>query len=307
MTVRSVRRSSLAVAPAGSTAIDRDLFPPAFLRLLAAVPGLVRRLHAGVVAGTRPARGGGGPFLFRGHREYRPGDDLRRVDWAVLARLNRVVVREFDEERDSWSEVWFDGSASAAPFGGWPALARATAVACAVGLAYGGRTRLGVVREGEAEPLLESDDPAAVREALAALSAEAPAGRAGVAKALPRLRALVPRNARWTFLSDLLTRAEPGALRAFAGRGITGAIVHLRVPELTAPVPGGLWAARDVETGEVRTVRWTREAADRVTRRAAAHAALWASHAAQAGLEYVPFAPTTPGEDVLRRLALLGR
>jgi uncharacterized protein (DUF58 family) len=31
-------------------------------------------------------------------REYRPGDDLRRVHWRSTARLNRLVVREYDDE-----------------------------------------------------------------------------------------------------------------------------------------------------------------------------------------------------------------
>ena len=37
-------------------------------------------------------------------------------------------------------------------------------------------------------------------------------------------------------ISDLLSRAEPGCLHALAGRDLRGALLHLRVPEVTAPM-----------------------------------------------------------------------
>lgn len=40
--------------------------------------------------------GGGDQFL--GVREYRPGDDVRRMHWRSTARSGRLVVREFEEE-----------------------------------------------------------------------------------------------------------------------------------------------------------------------------------------------------------------
>ncbi|QEZ44764.1 DUF58 domain-containing protein [Cupriavidus oxalaticus] len=50
--------------------------------------------------------------LFRGFgldladlREYRPGDDVRHIDWNVTARLQTPHVREFQEDRDV--SAWF--------------------------------------------------------------------------------------------------------------------------------------------------------------------------------------------------------
>jgi uncharacterized protein (DUF58 family) len=288
---------------ASDASADTDPFPPAFLRLLAAVPSLVRRTRVGAAAGVHAARGPGGPFLFRSHREYREGDDLRRVDWGVLARHDRVVVREFEAERDSRTDVWIDGSASLAPFAGLPALLRAAALACATGLSGGGRVHVGVVRGGEPADLFDADDLSAIPALLDALRRVTPDGKASWADALPRLRPRIPARARWFLASDLITEAEPGLLERFGGRGHSGAILHLRVPQVWSPPSEGLWEARDVETGARRTIRWTPARAAAVAAKAAAHAERWARHGREAGLAYLPFAPTTEPEALLRRIA----
>ena len=290
-------------APPNET-IDPTLFPLSFLRLLSLVSSAVRRLHAGVADGRRPVRGEGGRFLFRGHREYRPGDDLRRVDWNVEARLDRLQVRQFDAERDVLTEVWLDGSASMAPFGGRGAAARAAALACATGLADGGRIRLGCLREGEAHVLLEASEPARVREVLERLSADEPRGRTQLGRALPKLVRRVARGARFVLVSDLLTRADPGVLHTLAGRGIRGAVLHLRVPEVTSPSPQRAYIARDVESGDERRVRLDAACAARVAARAKAHADLWAHHTRMVGLVYMPFTPRLDPEALLRKIVL---
>jgi len=299
-----VKSAVVRAAESEPARVDPVLFPESFLRLLPAVPGLVRRIRAGSGAGTVVARGPGGPFLFRGHREYRPGDDLRRVDWGVLARHDRVVVREFEAERDSRTEVWVDGSASVGAASAWPAVARAAALAAALGVAGGGRVRLGVVREGRAEPLVVIDDATGLREVLEGLSRERPAGRARLDEALPPLATRLPRRSRWFFVSDLLSRADPGVLHRMAGRGLHGALLHVRAPAVEGVKDDTVVVARDAETGETRTLRWTRAYAATVAARAQEHADRWARHAAQVGLAYLAFAPSTAPEALLRRLAV---
>jgi len=293
-------RSRRSRAEAESSA----LFPEPFLRLLGAVPMLVRRLHAGPADGRRAVRGEGGRFLFRGHRPYRPGDDLRRVDWNVAARHGRLLVRQYDAERDVRTEVWIDASASMRPLGARVAAAQAAALCCATGLGAQGSVRLGCLVGGEARVLVHADEPGEMRAILDALTATEPDGRAHLASALPVLVHRLGRNARLLLVSDLLTRADPGVLHALAGRGVRGALLHLRVPEVAAPAPGGTVRVRDAETGEERTVALDARAAARVADRAKAHADLWAHHAHAVGLAYLPFAPGFEPERLLRRLVL---
>lgn len=286
---------------------DPGLFPASFVRLLGAVPRVVRRGRAGLPGGRVACATVGGRFLFRGHRAYRPGDDLRRMDWRVAARLGRLAVREFDEERELRAEVWLDASASMGPCGGRVAAWRAAALAACVELAAGARVRLGVVRAGLLEPLLEVEGVAGMHEVLAALARIAPAGRAGWALALPRLARRLPRGARLVLVSDLLSQAGPAGLAALGGRGVRGLLLHLRVPEVHAPAPGGLLRVRDVEGRGERLLRLDGAAAARVAARAQAHAALWARHAQSVGLSCVPFAPGQDEEALLRRLVVEAR
>ncbi len=292
-----------APRPAPASRIDPALFPPAFLRFLATVDGLVRRARAGADAGARAAGGAGGAFLFRGHREYRPGDDLRRLDWGVLGRLDRAVVREHEAERDLRTEVVLDGSASLRPFDGWPAAARAAALCAAIGLAGGeAHVRLSVLRGVGPTFLPEAEGPAGLEGLLAALSSQRPEGTLDLAAALPAFAVRLSSRARLVLVSDLLTAAPPETLFRVAGRGRVGTLLHLRVPEATAPEPGAHWLARDVETGATREVRFTAEVAARVAARAQAHADRWAHAARQVGLAYLPFAPSTAPDVLLGHL-----
>ncbi len=50
--------------------------------------------------GSYRSRMRGPGFDFDEHRAYRPGDDVRRIDWNVTARLNTPYVRETHAERE---------------------------------------------------------------------------------------------------------------------------------------------------------------------------------------------------------------
>ena len=49
---------------------------------------------------------------FAEHRQYMPGDDVRRIDWKVYARSERLVVKEYVEETNLACHLLVDGSES---------------------------------------------------------------------------------------------------------------------------------------------------------------------------------------------------
>lgn len=68
----------------------------------------IRNLRVGPY--TSPLRGTG--FDFDEHRPYRPGDDVRRIDWNVTARLNAPFLRMTHAERELTAIVALDVSRS---------------------------------------------------------------------------------------------------------------------------------------------------------------------------------------------------
>jgi uncharacterized protein (DUF58 family) len=70
--------------------------------------GLVDGLISGEYHSIFKGRG----IEFSEVREYRPGDDIRAIDWNVTARFNAPYVKEFIEERDLTLLIVFDVSSS---------------------------------------------------------------------------------------------------------------------------------------------------------------------------------------------------
>ncbi len=64
------------------------------------------------LSGSRKSVKKGISAEFSDFREYMPGDDLRRLDWNVFARLDRPYIREYMEEKEAVVSVLVDTSAS---------------------------------------------------------------------------------------------------------------------------------------------------------------------------------------------------
>lgn len=100
--------------------------------------------------GARRSLQKGGAVEFADYREYSPGDELRRVDWKAYARLGRLYVKEFLDERQQTVLFLLDVSASM-DWGGPPAHKGRYALQIAAGLgtcALAGSDRLAVIFAG---------------------------------------------------------------------------------------------------------------------------------------------------------------
>lgn len=232
----------------------RYLRPDAIARI-ARLELRARAVVEGVLAGLHKSPFKGQSVAFLQHREYAPGDDLRRVDWKVWARQDRLTVKEFEEETDLRLTLLVDGSASmdyapdrpATPRLGkydcaatlaaslaWLALSHGDAVGCAV---FDNRIRASAPARTKRSHL------ASVIEVL-----EWPRGRGvGTRHAsafLPAFRGLaetLPRRGLVVVISDLLGDRDgimPG-LRFLRMRGHDVALLHvLDDDELDFPFDG---------------------------------------------------------------------
>ncbi len=64
------------------------------------------------MSGSRKSVQKGISAEFSDFREYMQGDDLRRMDWNVYARLDKLYIREYLEEKEAVISVLVDTSAS---------------------------------------------------------------------------------------------------------------------------------------------------------------------------------------------------
>jgi uncharacterized protein (DUF58 family) len=74
------------------------------LRAQVAVDGVQKGMHRSSLRGISTT--------FAQHREYVAGDDVRHLDWRIMARSDRNVLREFEEETDLCVYFVLDASQS---------------------------------------------------------------------------------------------------------------------------------------------------------------------------------------------------
>ncbi|MFB6193032.1 MAG: DUF58 domain-containing protein [Candidatus Nanohaloarchaea archaeon] len=54
----------------------------------------------------------GSGMIFKDHKQYAPGDDIRRIDWKAYARTNDYFVKRFEEEKNLTIHILLDRSSS---------------------------------------------------------------------------------------------------------------------------------------------------------------------------------------------------
>ena len=73
-----------------------------------------RLVVEGFVSGMHRSPYRGYSVEFAQHREYTPGDDIRFLDWKILAKSDRFYVKEFEEETNLRAHMFADQSESMA-------------------------------------------------------------------------------------------------------------------------------------------------------------------------------------------------
>ena len=190
------------------TPASRRYLHPETIARIARLELRARAVVEGVLAGLHKSPYKGQSVEFLQHREYVRGDDLRRVDWKVWGRQDRLYVKEFEEETNLRLALLVDASASMEYASGplskydcaatlaaslaWLALSHGDAAGCAV---FDDRVRASVPARTKRSQLTS------VVEVL-----ETPRGGRGTAF-LPVLRSLaetLPRRGLVVIVSDLL-------------------------------------------------------------------------------------------------------
>ncbi|MGD8584032.1 MAG: DUF58 domain-containing protein [Chloroflexota bacterium] len=238
-------------------AINEPLFDEQTLRKLEQLTLVAERVRAGVMKGDRRSRKRGTSLEFADYRDYARGDDLRRLDWNVFARLERPFIKLLEEEEDLAVHLLIDGSGSM----DWPLsddehnkfnYARRLAAALAViGLAAGDQVNMAVLRaNGNTILGPYRGRPSAVR-AMQLLASSTAQGVTDLSLALRQYGWRAYRPGLLVLISDLFSpNGFQAGLDELQARGYEVALVQLLSPDEVRPAYQGDVRLVDVETGE---------------------------------------------------------
>jgi uncharacterized protein (DUF58 family) len=232
------------------------LFNETALRKLEQLALVADRVRVGVMKGDRRSRKRGTSIEFADYRNYTRGDDLRRLDWNVYARLERPFIKLLEEEEDLAVHLLVDASGSM----DWPAedeetnkLRYALLLAGAlgyIGLAGGDRVTVTLLRSSGNQrwgPFRGRQNSLALFHFLETGTA---AGFTDLNLSLRHYALNGGRPGLLFLISDLLA---PGGykegLNALQSRGYELVLVHLLSPDEVDPPAGGDVKLLDVETG----------------------------------------------------------
>jgi uncharacterized protein (DUF58 family) len=218
--------------------------------------GLLQGNHLGLVPGPGSEPGEA--------RDYQPGDDVRRMDWAVTARTTEPHVRETVADRELETWVVLDLSASL-DFGTAACEKRDLALAALAAVTHltrGGGNRIGaIVATGEKVVRIPARGGMVHAQGMlrrVASTPRAPEGTRGdLATAIEQLRRPPRRRGLAVVISDFLGEPEwERALRALSARHDLLAVEVLDPREVELPDVGTVVLA-DPESGRQREVTIT--------------------------------------------------
>jgi len=85
---------------------------PEALARIARLNLVARSVVEGFIAGLHRSPFRGFSVEFAEHREYRPGDNIKDVDWQVYGRTDRFYVKQYEEETNLKAHILLDTSSS---------------------------------------------------------------------------------------------------------------------------------------------------------------------------------------------------
>ena len=216
-----------------------------------------RLVVEGFITGLHKSPYHGFSVEFAEHRQYRPGDEVRYLDWKIFGRTDKYYVKEFEEETNLRSIIAVDtsGSMGFSSKGNIPKIEYASYLAAA--LAYM------LIQQRDAVGLALYDTkiqyyvpPRSRRtylnEILKILSNVKPANETGTASALDSLAERIKRRGLVIIISDFFDEEESvlNALKHFRHKNHEVLAFHILDPREIDFKFGKAANFKDLETGE---------------------------------------------------------
>jgi uncharacterized protein (DUF58 family) len=241
-----------------------DLLDPAELDALGGLELVARAVVNGFISGLHSSPNRGFSVEFAEHRAYRPGDDLRFVDWKMYGRSDRYFLKQYEEETNLAGYVCLDVSRSM----DWRSRDNGLLTKLDYGKKLAASLSLLLIRQGDLAGVICFEERVVGRipargtvehwsELVRSLAAQPAGGLSHAHTALDEIGSLTRRRGLVVLISDLLVdeAATRRALKKLRHQGHEVLVFHLLDPgELELPGTGDAVFV-DPETNEEVAVR----------------------------------------------------
>ena len=283
------------------------IFNESSLRKLEQLTLIADKVRVGVMKGDRRSSKRGTSIEFADFRNYTKGDDLRRLDWNVYARLERPFIKLLEEEEDLAVHLLVDSSSSM----NWPddpdnetnkmqyGLRLAGALGH-IGLSTGDLVSVTLLSSNEDRTWGAYRGRQNSLRLLQFLETGTAEGITDLNLSLKNYALRGRRPGLIFILSDLLSpEGYQDGLNALQSRGYEVGLIHLLSPdEMEPPVTGDLKLI-DIETGADAELTLDPTTLDLYRERLRAWQAEIANYCASRGVHYIPVVTDVPWEKLV--------
>jgi uncharacterized protein (DUF58 family) len=236
------------------------LFDETTLRKLQQLSLVASQVRAGVIKGERRSTHRGSSVEFADYRNYAPGDDLRRLDWNVYARLERPFIKLLEEEEDLAVHILVDASRSMDigeesqhkfSYALW-----LTAALGAIGLGAGDHMTVTLLYSGLRQSQYgPARGPQHLLHLLSFLNEQKPAGVTDLEATLKQFSQAARRAGLVCLITDLFSPSDAfTGMRRLLSQGNEINLLHLLHPDEIEPPLAGDLSLVDIETGQTQEV-----------------------------------------------------
>ena len=278
------------------------MLDPVALSAIADLELVSRRVVDGTISGLHRSPFHGYSAEFSQYRHYRPGDDLKYIDWKLFARTDRLYTKQFRETTNLLCSIALDASASMnyASAGGVTKFQYARLLAASIAnlvSRQGDAVGLVTFADGLKAYLPSRGGQVHLRSLLLTLEKAEPSGTTGTGAALARNLELLKRRGLLVLISDLYDEAPEveQALKRAAHAGHEVILFHvLTRDEVELPFRGDV-EIEDAETGATVLTNGSAYLAQM-----SEFLERWRSRSTAYGLDYVRVFTDTPLDAALR-------
>ncbi|HYG74711.1 MAG TPA: DUF58 domain-containing protein [Planctomycetota bacterium] len=225
---------------------DTRFLDPKVIARISNIELVARLIVQGFLIGLHKSPYHGFSSEFSAYRKYAKGDSFKFIDWKVVARTDRIYIKQFEENTNTRCYILLDASGSMR-FGGEGALTEGTSPGIqkwiygrnlAAALAYlminqGDAAGLAVFRDSMADVISARSSTVHLHQLYTLLSKLQPEKTTDTEKGLARLPERFPKRGLIVMISDLLDDADKiiSALKGFSYRRHEILLFHLLAPE----------------------------------------------------------------------------